>query len=285
MKEENKGSTFLRGVLCHSILGREIPYYTLGTGTRTVLYVGGVRGTEQLLSEVLFEFMANAQTLHARDGAAFGRPVRELLGARRIVVVPCLNPDGVAYVQEGLAPDNPLASRVQAVAGDTPLTAWQANARGVALDKNFKTGHGAAMEAAWGANVLGSHPALWCGEYPESEPESAALARLARGIGADLLGVLELSAGSSEIRASCGEKLSAKTSAAGRILARATGLSLRAPTETPPVGGFFDWCLEELSRPAYRICVKPPEGTAPARATAVLYERLAKALFTFPYMV
>lgn len=285
MKKEKMGGCVLQGELCHSILGREIPYYMLGTGRRTVLYVGGVRGTEYLLSEVLMEFVANVESLAAKDGAAFGRPIRELLTARRIVVVPCLNPDGASYVREGVTPDNPLAARVQVIAGDTPLTAWQANARGVALDKNFGAGHASAREAACAAGVLGSHPALWCGEYPESEPESAALARLARGIGEDLLGALELSVGAGEIRASCAEKLSAKTSAAGRILARATGLSLCTPADTPPAGGFFDWCLDELSRPAYRVCVSRPTVADEAKTAAILYERLARALFTFPFMV
>lgn len=285
MKDEKKGGIALRGVLCHSILGKEIPYYTLGEGARTVLYVGGVKGNEYSLGAVLTAFVENVEALYARDGAAFGRAVRELLGARRIVVVPYLNPDGISYVREGIGEENPLAARVRAIQGEAPLDTWRANARGVALDKNFKAGHGAAMQAAWGAGVLGSHQALWCGEYPESEPESAALARLARGIGEDLLGVIELSLGEGEILCSCAEKLSAKTSAGGRILARATGLTLLAPAETPSAGGFFDWCIDELSRPAYRVCVKRPSAENEAKLVAILYERLARALFGFPYMV
>ena len=285
MKEENMGAVTAKEVLCHSILGKEISCYTLGTGKRTVLYVGGVRGGDYLLSLVLMEFIASVEALYARDGAIFERPVRELLSSRRLLVVPSLNPDGAEYVCEGLLPDNPLASRVEAIRGDTPLALWQANARGVALDKNFGTGHSTAMAAAWDKGVLGSHPTLWCGEYPESEPESAALARLARGLGENLIGALELSLGENEILCSCAEKLSAKTSAAGRILARATGLSLQTPSETPPSGGFFDWCLDELSRPAYRVCVRPPAIEDEAKAAAVLYERLARALFTFPFMV
>ena len=285
MKEENTSTWMVRDVLCRSILGAEIPYYTLGTGKRAVLYVGGVRGDEGALGAVLEAFVGQVNLLAMRGGSAFERPVRELLASRRLVVVPCLNPDGISYRETGVAAENPIADRVRAILGEASLAEWRANARGVALDKNFNSGHASAVKGAWAACVYGAHPALWCGEYPESEPESAALARLARGIGEDLLGVLEFSFGGEEIRCSCAEKLSAKTLGAGRILARATGLPLTTPTQTPASGGFFDWCLDELSRPAYRVCIKPPAHTAPARIADVVYERLAKALFTFPFMV
>ncbi|MBQ3064035.1 MAG: hypothetical protein IJC99_04460 [Clostridia bacterium] len=282
--EEVKG-ILTRSVLARSILGAEISVYTVGYGKKAVLYVGGVRGNEALLSDALAEFLTRIVALYERGSVAYGYAVREVLAARRIVVVPCLNPDGISYAREGVSPDNPLAERVQAICGDEEMSLWRANARGVALDKNFAAGHRLALEKAWAAGVCGAHVALWCGEYPESEPESAALARLARSIGEDLLGALELSLGAGEILASCAEKLSAKTGAAGRILARNTGLPLRSPTETPPSGGFFDWCLEELNRPAYRVSLKNPDTEDDAKAKMLLFEQLARALFGFPFMV
>ena len=265
----------------HSILGREIPMFTLGNGKKTVVYVGGVGGTESLTSLVLLDFIKDYQKQLAKDGKVFDVTLPYLFGERRIIIVPFLNPDGISYATEGVGEDNPLRARVLKTNGGEDFSAWRANARGVDLSHNFAAGF-AAHKAK--AGLVNGASAGYGGEYPESEPESAALCRLLRFLGEDLLGLIEFRLGAGEIRCSCKDKLSAKTMAAGRILGRATSYRLIGPEKTAPDGGVADWCIEKLSRPAYRVeCDAKKYATDKARAC--LFETLRRTFYTFPFML
>ncbi len=267
-----------------SILGKEIPVFTLGNGKKAVVYVGGVSGTEALVSSVLLDFIRDYQAQHQKDGKVFDVSLSYLFGERRIVVVPFLNPDGVCYATEGVSEDNPLRARVLKMNGSEDFSAWRANARGVDLSHNFDAGFAAHKKKERAEGILNGVPIGYGGEYPESEPESAALCRLLRFLGEDLLGLVEFRLGAGEIRCSCKDKLSAKTMAAGRILGRATGYRLIGPEKTAPEGGVADWCIEKLSRPAYRVDCDGTKYRA-EKARACLFEALRRTFYTFPFML
>lgn len=273
-----------RDVLTRSILGKEIPVLRLGRGKSTVVYVAAQRGTEGVLSEVLLDFVRDYAKQHKNNGKPFDTALSYLFAERTILIVPMLNPDGVGYVRDGVLEDNPLADRVRRMNGENGFSSWEANARGVDLTHNYQTGFFAHRESAHKEGVISGAPRGFGGEYPESEPESAALCRLLRLHRGDLLGVLVLQLGKGEIHCSCKDKLSAKTMAAGRILGRATGYRLIGPERSAPEGGLADWCIEHLSRPAYRVecdVAKYPS----AKARACLFEALRRTLYTFPFML
>lgn len=271
-------------VLARSILGKEIPVLRLGRGKSAVVYVAAQRGTEGVLSAVLLDFVRDYVKQYQRNGKPFGTALSYLFAERTVFVIPMLNPDGVGYVREGVLEDNPLSERVRRMSGENSLSAWEANARGVDLTHNYSTGFFAHKELSREEGVISGAPRGFGGEYPESEPESAALCRWLRFRREDLLGVLALQAGKGEIYCSCKDKLSAKTMAAGRILGRATGYRLIGPESAAPEGGLADWCIEHLSRPAYRVecdVVKYSQS----KARACLFEALRPALYTFPFML
>lgn len=253
-------------VLGRSLLGREIPIVRLGRGERCVLYVGAQCGTEQETAGLLLTFIKDYIACYHRAARQYTYPMESLFEERSIYVVPMLNPDGAAYVSRGIGQENPLRERVLAQNGGEDLRAWCGNARGVRLDLNYHAGFGTG-----GA----------CGEYPESEPEVAALCRFLRREHEGLLGVLDLHLGGEEIRCSCEDNLSAKTISAGRALARATGYRLRSPVGEPPCGRLTDWCIRALGRPAYALgCGRSAEAVGEST-----YGAVRRALFTFPFLV
>lgn len=88
----NTDWSYASRITCHtletigySVKGRAIQAYTFGSGTSTVLYTGAIHGNELSASRILFDWIdyleANA---------------RQLPAGRKIVVVPTVNPDGVA---------------------------------------------------------------------------------------------------------------------------------------------------------------------------------------------
>lgn len=271
-------------VTARSILGREIPVFTLGNGKKAVVYVGAIGGNESLLSLFLLDFVRDCIKQHEKDSKIYDVSVSYLLRERRIIVIPMLNPDGVGYATEGVKADNPLRARVLQMNGTEDFSAWQANARGVELSHNFDAGFLSHKQLERARGILNGAPKGYSGEYPESEPETAGLCRLLRFLGEDLLGLLEFHLGQGKISCSCKDKLSAKTMAAGRILGRATGYRLIGPEKVLPEGGLADWCIEKLSRPAYRVDCDITRFT-PEKARVCLFEALRRALYSFPFML
>ena len=269
--------------LSRSILGRDIPMVTLGTGEKCVVYVGAQRGTEGQTAALLLDFTEDYLRQLEKNALLFEKRMSYLFSHRRVILLPMLNPDGVAYATAGSDAANPLNDRAHAMNGGDDFSAWQANARGVDLTKNYGVCFAEYKAQEQLSGVPCGAPRGYSGEYPESEPEVAALCRFLRALQPSLLGVLELSLGGERIRCSCADKLAAKTTAVGRILRRVTGYRLET-VDTGTGDGLASWCIERLSRPAYAIgCGKTAESVAKQRAAT--YEMLREALFTFPIML
>ena len=274
-----------KNVLAHSILGREIPYFTLGSGERAVLYVGAHHGTDAATAQVLLDFVEEYATLLEKNAQVYGRRMRYVDTYCKIIVVPMLNPDGVEYATHGVARENPLRERVVAMNGGSDFSAWRANARGVDLHHNYNAGFDVYKAKEYENGVPCGAPSRYSGEFPESEPETAALCRFLRRSREEIKGVISLHASGERIFCSCADKLSAKSLAVGRVLQRATGYRLVSPTELSALGGLSDWCIEQLGRPAYTLACGKEVLSKTGAARALLYAKLREALFTFPFML
>jgi protein MpaA len=105
--------------------GRALAWFVVGDGPDTLLILGGIHGDEASSARLAWRFLSWAS----------GRPA--LLGARRLVVAPAVNPDGLA-------------------------AATRQNARGVDLNRNFSAANWRA------ADPRNRGP----GPQPASEPET-----------------------------------------------------------------------------------------------------------------
>jgi len=138
-------------VLGKSVEGRSIVAYTFGTGSTTLLFVGGIHGGYEwnsvlLAYEFVDHFTANPQLIS--DSLA-------------ITVIPSANPDGVFKIigKEGRF----LATEVP----DVDQAPGRFNARGVDLNRNF--------DCKWQAESTWRGATVSAGSAPFSEPEAAAL--------------------------------------------------------------------------------------------------------------
>ena len=275
----------LNSVLARSILGREIPIITLGKGKKAVLYVGAHQGTDGLTAGILLDFVRDYLRQYEKMGMVFDYSMKYLFEQRRIYVVPMVNPDGVEYAEHGVTRDNPLYERLLQMNGGADFSRWQANARGVDLNHNYATGFVSYKEKELASGIINGAPVGYSGEHPESEPETAAIGRFLRVQQESVRGVLSLHTQGEQILCSCGDCLSAKTMSAGRLLARLCGYRLVHPDGVSAAGGLSDWCIESLGRPAYTVKCGRGEGGVPPEDRPKIYERLRRALFSFPFFV
>ncbi len=137
-----------------SIEGRLIESYTTGTGSTTIIFVGGIHGGYEWNSSVLaYEF------IDALEQGLFTVP--ETL---KLIVVPTLNPDGLYAATQ-------LTGRFTAT--DVPPTdahttgTGRFNARGIDLNRNF--------DCKWKPESTWRSKTVSAGTAPFSEPEAAAL--------------------------------------------------------------------------------------------------------------
>ena len=264
-----------------SILGRELPLIRLGKGEHAVLYVGGIRGTEGVISSLLIDFALDYKRQQEKNATVFDYPMRYLAAERSIYLVPMLDPDGISYVTNGIGADNPLRERVLRMnGGSEELSAWQANARGVDLCHNFDAGFLENKQREAENGIRGGAPGGYGGEYPESEPETAALCRFLRGDREAIRGVLSLQCGGGAIYCDCDDNLTAKTMSVGRVLSRFTGYQLVRPEQISSIGSLSDWCIRALCRPAFTV-----KCDLEAQQYAAVYERLRRMLFSFSCIV
>lgn len=236
-----------RAVLGHSILDREIPLLQLGTGAPAVVWVGAQSGTDTESAAVLTRFVNEYCEQQTRQGRIFGHNLSYLAELRRVDVVPMLNPDGVGYATAGVAEDHLLHSRLLAMnGGRDDFSAWQANARGVDLRCNYAADFVQRRQAAMADDLPCGGPAGWCGEAPESEPESAALCRWLRVRG-DIGLLLELRSGKRRLVQP--RETDRRTAALGRTLARLGSMQVT----TSDGSELCDWAAGELGIPSFVV--------------------------------
>jgi len=276
---EDQYSFVTIGYLGTSVLDRGIPLVQLGGGRRKLLFVGGQQGAEWITSAILTKFLWEvAYAVH--NNTCMGHlHYRSVFETHTILIVPMLNPDGVDYRIHGVEATNPLYDRLLEMnGGSKDFSHWQANARGVDLDRNYHTAFQSEDDHE------NKTPTSYRGVAPESEPEVHALCNLIRYHG-DLLGVMDLHTQGREIYDQSGEQSPSRAERIAQRLARLSGYRLTRPSKTAAPIGLSDWCIRERSLPAFSLTCGGNETPLPSRALPHLYAELREALFTFPILL
>ena len=282
------GDRSRRGFCSLSLLGRsfldcEIPLLRIGGGEKSILYVGGHHGMETVTSAALLRF-----AFELCEAAAAGRRVYNvspeyLLRHRSIYILPLLNPDGAMIAAGGLSPAHPLYERILKMnGGKTDFSHWQANGRGVDLNHNYNAGFEEYKQLEVRAGIFGGAPTKYSGDYPESEPETAALCSFLRGTLPRC--TLTLHTQGEEIYySSCG-KVPLRGASYAKTAARLTGYRLAAPEGGAAYGGLTDWIIGELSLPSLTLECGKGENPLPPESLTGIYGRLRELLFTAPIL-
>jgi len=159
-----------------STLGKPIYELILGNGPRKIHWNGSFHANEWITSCVLMKmvewlcyfctFSLPSETFNGSD----------LFNNITLSIVPMVNPDGVDLVVNGEVDDPVFQEQaIRINGGNTEFTAWKANIRGVDLNNQFP--------AKWEIEKTRKKPKSYAprdypGDYPLSEAESIAMARL-----------------------------------------------------------------------------------------------------------
>ena len=258
-----------------SVLGRSIWDITVGMGKQRVLMAAAFHAQEWITSLVCLRLCEDiAAALHTGKEWNGWRMARAMEG-RSLVFVPLVNPDGVQIALHGADSTGEYAERIHALGGDT-VGLWQANANGVDLNHNFNAGWEQLQQQEQKNGIVGPCARRFGGFSPESEPETRALTALCRR--GDFRHAVALHSQGEEIYWRYGEHTPPASRLMAMVMASASGYRLADPEGLASHGGFKDWFIEELHRPAFTIELGKGENPLPLTEFDELYAKAREML-------
>lgn len=272
-KATEESAEILKTSIGKSILGREITSYVIGEGKRVAVYVGCHHALESLGSNLLYLMLYALGNKREFTRLAVGVDREIFLKIYKLVIIPCLNPDGVELRLHG-AKNSPLKERQLKMSGGD-FSSWQSNARGVDLNHNYDSGFYEYKKTEAEKGILPG-ATLYSGEYPESEPETKALGGVIRALQPSLTVSLH----------SQGEEIyhSKVASRLAKALCAKTGYKTVKAFGTAAYGGLTDY-LDRVGLAALTLEIGKGTNPLPQSDLPLIAERLLAPLIALPTLV
>ncbi len=262
------------GLAGQSVLGKDLTYLHLGTGSKEVFYNASHHSLEWITTPVLMKFIEDFAYAYSRGQTlGSGYNPADIWRRSSLYFIPMVNPDGVNLVLNGLSPDNPYYSRlIEWNGGSSDFSAvWQANIQGVDLNHNYNAAWEQSKQAEAELGITGPGPTRYSGTAPESEPESRAVADFTRNHDFRLVMAYHSQGEviywdfmnlAPPIGRSIGEEFSRES---GYLLDIAEGVASYA--------GYKDWFIQDWRRPGYTIEVGRGRNPLPISQFDSIYSR------------
>jgi len=259
------------GVIGRSVLGKDLYYLRLGTGPRTVMYNAAHHALEWITSPVLMKFAEDYAKASALGQQLKGFRPADMWSDVSIYIVPMVNPDGVDLVIDGLQSGNPYHDDlIRWNNGSTDFSQdWEANIRGVDLNHNYDAAWEQSKQAEEAMGITGPGPTRYSGLYPESEPESRAMADFTRGKDPEL--VMAYHSQGEVIFWDFENLAPLEAEVIGKKLSSLSGYRLASPEGIASYAGYKDWFIQDYRRPGYTVEVGQGKNPLPISQFDTIY--------------
>ena len=221
-----------------SLEQRDIYLIRLGRGAKKLLINATHHALEAITADLVMRITENLIETCAYKGVT-------------VYIVPMVNPDGVEIAKT--------------------VHDWQANARGVDLNHNYDAGFYKGKLEAAKEGITRPGPTRYSGAHPESEPESAAMAYLARRECFDM--TLCFHSQGEVIYWDYEKKASKADKSIAERLARAAGYALDETVGVSSYSGYKDYIIDKLHKTAFTIEVGKGVNPLPEAQLGDIYIR------------
>lgn len=270
------------GTIGSSVLGKKLYYLRLGHGPVEVSYNGAHHSLEWITTPMLMKFIENFSKAYSEDANIRGYNIRSLWSSSSIYIIPMVNPDGVNLVLEGLSPLNPFYQNLLTWnrTGQPFSQVWNANIRGVDLNRNYPAGweEAKAQEASLGIN--GPGPTRYGGPSPLSEPETQAMVNFTRQHKFKL--VIAYHTQGQVIYWMYKDIIPPRAFQIAQVFSAATGYPLSITPYEAAYAGYKDWFIEEFVRPGYTFEVGIGKNPLPISQFSEIYNDNEEAMLVAP---
>ena len=270
------------GIAGRSVLGKNLYYIKLGNGPSEVFYNGAHHALEWITAPLLMKFIENYARGYARNSSIQGYNIRDLWNRGSIYIMPMVNPDGVNLVLEGLKRDNPYYGRLLAW-NDTGLPfsqVWNANIRGVDLNRNYPASWEEAKAQEPSLGVDGPGPTRYGGLSPLSEPETQAVVNFTRQHNFKL--VIAYHTQGRVIYWLYKGIRPPRALEIANIFSEITGYAVSGVPYEAAYAGYKDWFVEQYRRPGYTFEVGIGRNPIPISQFDTIYRENEEVLLLAP---
>lgn len=258
-----------------SVLGRDLFMLRYGEQPHPTLFVGAVHGMEWITELLMIRFgeaLAQAMNNHTLLADA---DVSRCFEDRSLIIVPCLNPDGVEICLNGAHSAGPLCNFIENISGGQTDN-WQANARGIDLNHNFDAGFWKLKCIEKRAGIEGPGPTRYGGICPHSEPETRAIVRLCECV--QPRQVVAFHSQGEEIYFRYGARTPPRSALMAQVLANLCGYRVAEPNPIAAHGGFKDWFIAATGKPGFTFEIGRGKNPLPIEELEPIYARLLETM-------
>ena len=264
-----------RDTIGESRCSRPIDMLCIGNRDKQVLLAGAFHGMEWLTTSLLLRFFNDICSAVKNGESICGVRVGTFLNMRGLAMIPCINPDGVEIQINGAETAGNYENLVKEVSGgNTPH--WQSNAAGVDINHNFSANWSSLHQMEIDNGINSPSPTRYGGEYPESEPESRAIASYCRA--GNITHALAFHSQGEEIYWNFGDYKDEEAHKMAQALSSVSGYRISEPEGLAVGGGFKDWFVEKFHRPAFTIEIGKGQNPLPTDDIDNIYEKTKEML-------
>lgn len=245
-------------IIGKSMCQRNIYSLTIGKSRNPLIVAAGFHAQEWLttllalrFAEIILYSKSNKTPVWGIDPSAI---------TRSIIIVTCVNPDGVEIVLNGFESAGRFSEnckKIAAVSDDK----WNCNARGVDINHNFDAGWNELRRMETESGILGPSPRRYGGYAPESEPETKAIVYLCRLYTPRM--AIALHSQGEEIFWEYGNKKPPRSEEIAKIFSSVSGYNLIENSDLASHGGFKDWFIDYFNKPAFTLEIGKGENPLP----------------------
>ena len=269
-----KFSFIRRRTVGKSLCARDITALSIGNRKNPALYAAAFHGMEWLNTLFMLSFCEELALAYRDKDSADGVNVFNGLQKRGVMIIPCVNPDGVEIELHGSESCPRYKKLIDSVTSDT--SRWQANARGVDLNHNFNAGWRELKKLEISSGITKPCATRYGGVKPFSEPETIALKNLC--LKNRFSHVIAFHSQGREVYSSYGSTPE-RSLVLGETFAKLAGYKVALPDKIATGGGFKDWVIGYLRTPAITVETGLGENPLPLSDWMPEYRRIRKALF------
>ncbi len=265
-----------------SLSGSPILSLEVGNMDNPALFVGGTHGMEWPSVLCVLKLAAECCRSFDEGQPLCGIDFRKELGASGAVFVPLLNPDGFDIRRLGALA--PAAKRFKLDRRFTfkELSCWQANARGVDINRNFPAGFFEAKRAVSELGITSPAPTRYGGVLPLSEPETRAAVGICERLRPRAL--YSLHSQGEEIYWKYGKRTPPHSHYIAHTLSSLCGYTVASPDAVASHAGFKDWFILRFSRPGFTFELGKGKNPLSYDSFEDIWQRVSRALFVAAIM-
>lgn len=261
-------------VIGKSLCGRNIFALSIGNNKNKCLYAATFHGMEWFNTLILLSFFEELCAHYISRTPFCGTDVFKGLSHQGLMIIPCVNPDGVEIQLKGSSACPKYKGLIDSITKDT--SHWQANARGVDLNHNFNAGWKALKALEIKSGITSPSPTRYGGKKPFSEPETIALRNLC--LREKFTHSIAFHSQGREVYSSFGSNTPEKSLTLGKLFSDKSGYKSANPKGLAVGGGFKDWLIGYLKTPAITVETGLGENPLPVSGYMAEYKRIKRAL-------